>query len=132
MTPMRLSPNRRPSRAEPIIPMINVVFLLLIFFLLSASLTPPERLEVTPPLADIDAPADPLTPLLISAGGQLAYAGAGGEAVWAAIAAREPGTALPVRADASLSAAVLARVLGRLARISDAPIELIVTPQRAP
>lgn len=133
MTLMRLGPPpQRRSRAEPIIPMINVVFLLLIFFLLSASLAPPEAVEVTPPQADANAPADPLTPLLISADGRLGYAGAMGEAVWPAIAAREGAMPLPVRADAALSAAVLARVLGRLAQISDAPIALIVTPRAAP
>ncbi|WP_322867174.1 biopolymer transporter ExbD [Aquicoccus sp. G2-2] len=40
-------PVRRP-RGEAILPMINVVFLLLIFFLMTAELAPPEPVAVAP------------------------------------------------------------------------------------
>lgn len=113
--------------------MINVVFLLLIFFLLSASLTPPEGVEVTPPVANADAPVDPLTPLLIGADGGLGYGAAVGDAVWPLIAARPGQEPLPVRADAALPAARLAQILARLAEGGEAPeIRLIVTPRGAP
>lgn len=106
--------------------MINVVFLLLIFFLLSASIAPQEALEVDPPAATTEIPAEITAPLLIAADGGLAYAGAQGEAVWPLLAARDPLDALPVRADARLRAAELTSILSRVAATTAAPVSLIV------
>ncbi len=54
-------PPRRP-RAESILPMINVVFLLLIFFLMTSRLAQPDPVEVAPPeaAAGQDAAAGPV------------------------------------------------------------------------
>ena len=43
--------SRRPRRRarENIVPLVNIVFLLLIFFMLAGTLRPPEVLEVEPP-----------------------------------------------------------------------------------
>ena len=40
-------PRRKPP--ESIVPMINVVFLLLIFFLMTAQIAPPDPFEINPP-----------------------------------------------------------------------------------
>jgi periplasmic protein TonB len=42
------SPPRRP-RAESVVPMINVVFLLLVFFLMTATIAPPDPFASVPP-----------------------------------------------------------------------------------
>ena len=43
-------PDDTPRRGgDNLLPMINVVFLLLIFFLISAEMTPPEPFEVSSP-----------------------------------------------------------------------------------
>ena len=63
---------RRPAR-ESIIPMINVVFLLLIFFLMTAEIAPPQPFAVTPPRASTAAPAARGVTLYISAGGQVGF-----------------------------------------------------------
>lgn len=47
---IRLSEPRRP-RAEHIVPMINVAFLLLIFFLMTAVLAPLDPVRIDPPAA---------------------------------------------------------------------------------
>lgn len=48
---MRFDPAPRRAVSENLLPMINVVFLLLIFFLIAAKLAPPEPFELTPPEA---------------------------------------------------------------------------------
>ena len=46
---MRLQPPRKREMPENTIPLINVVFLLLIFFMLAGRLSQPEPFGVTPP-----------------------------------------------------------------------------------
>lgn len=107
-------PRRRPK--EAIVPMINVVFLLLIFFLISAQITPPAPFDVTLPDATGGEAAAPTDTLYIDAGGQLAFNAARGAAVYDALAARAtPDATLQIRADAALDAGVLARLLPELA-----------------
>ncbi|MBL4543543.1 MAG: biopolymer transporter ExbD, partial [Rhodobacteraceae bacterium] len=53
---MRLAAPRPTRPREPVVPMINVVFLLLIFFLMAAVIAPPEPFGVTLPRAAADDP----------------------------------------------------------------------------
>ncbi|MET4104379.1 biopolymer transport protein ExbD [Roseovarius sp. MBR-78] len=70
------TPTRR-NRPEPTIPLINIVFLMLIFFMAAATLAPPldgdVRLVRT---ADLEGRAPP-DALVIHADGQLMFRGAG-------------------------------------------------------
>lgn len=114
---MRFAPPR-PARAarENIVPMINVVFLLLIFFLMSAQIAPPEPFEISPPATGGQPPPGTArATLYIAADGRLAYGAARGEAVFVALRDRDGNTPLPIRADAALPAGDLARLLPRLA-----------------
>ncbi|MEM9102394.1 MAG: biopolymer transporter ExbD [Pseudomonadota bacterium] len=67
-------PEKRPDQTEErILPLINVVFLLLIFFMIAGSLTVTEPFEVEPPTANNQGEHDPETMLvLIEKKGQLA------------------------------------------------------------
>ncbi|UWQ64947.1 biopolymer transporter ExbD (plasmid) [Leisingera caerulea] len=122
-------PPRRP-RAESIVPMINVVFLLLIFFLMTSRLAQPEPFEVTPPEAVLDTEAKADAVLYIDAEGQMHFDGAGGEAAIARLAAASTDSAaVQLRADAGLEAAVLARILRQLAAAGLSRAELAVRPQ---
>lgn len=105
----------RRARGENIVPMINVVFLLLIFFLMTAQIVPPAPFDITPPHSSAANPAAEPETLYLSATGALAYEGALGEDALAAIAARDSTTPLALRADASLSADTLAALLPKLA-----------------
>ena len=72
------SRRRRRPPSENIVPLINVVFLLLIFFMLTGTLRAPSPLEVQLPTETRDSaatPPDDETPVLIlSATGELALA----------------------------------------------------------
>ena len=119
-------PRRRP--AENIVPMINVVFLLLIFFLMTAQIAPPDPFDVSPPTARAEDPGDARDILYVAADGRLAFGAARGEAVFEALGDRAAEGPLMLRADAALDAADLARLLPRLAAVGVTDIALVATP----
>ncbi len=128
-------PRRRP--AENLLPMINVVFLLLIFFLVAAELSPPEPFAVTPPEAGSDTTAEGQFTLLLSPEGVLGYRDQIGEAQ--ALAALETErtqycgaedcTATPpklmLRADASVAGASVAGLLGQIGALGFTEVQLV-------
>jgi biopolymer transport protein ExbD len=127
-------PRRKPE--ENLLPMINVIFLLLIFFLISARMTTPEPFAVSPPIAMVKAEAQGDFTLYIAADGLIAYRDAKGDAALAAIAASraEHCTSadctttpprLTLRADSALPAQKLAALLPRLPALGFDGIELV-------
>jgi biopolymer transport protein ExbD len=123
---MRFDAPRPVRPREPVVPMINVVFLLLIFFLMAASIAPPEPFAVTLPVAAGEDPGVPGEVLFLGADGGLALGAARDEAVFAALAGHDG--ALEIRADAGLPAAALAALLPRLAAVGVAEATLVTLP----
>ena len=118
--------TRRPrSAADSVVPMINVAFLLLVFFLMAAVIVPPEPLEVSPPEASTEADDVTQNVLVITAGGELALGQLRGEAVFDALG----DGALHVRADAGLEGTDLARILARLSEKGVTEVELVTIPR---
>ena len=122
----------KPRRqSEPALPMINVVFLLQIFFLMSAQIVTPPPFEVTPPETEsTERPGEDLR-LHVSADGTLAFAETPETQVWEALAAIEnPGDqSLLIRADATLAAAELAAILARTSALGFGQIQLATVPR---
>ncbi|SIO25361.1 outer membrane transport energization protein ExbD [Rhodovulum sp. ES.010] len=113
----------RRTRGESVVPMINVVFLLLIFFVISARLAPPEPFKTEPPKAQGGTPVAGDV-LYLGADGRLAYGAARGEAVFAALAGRDAAAPLVIRADAGAEATDLARLAQRLATAGQTRLRL--------
>ncbi len=135
-----------------LLPMINVVFLLLVFFLLAGEMRPAEPFAVQPPEAAKGAPSSGGLVLAISAEGRLGFAAVTGAddspaadapvlaaleaalAQWCAgadCAANPP--ALVLRADRGLEAGRVARLLPVLAGRGFGRVELAaVTLDGAP
>lgn len=69
--------KRREFSDNGIIPLINIVFLLLVFFLLAGNVSPPEPMDITPPETSA-APDNPAraASLHITASGDIQYQGA--------------------------------------------------------
>jgi biopolymer transport protein ExbD len=127
-------PRRKPE--ENLLPMINVIFLLLIFFLIAARMTAPEPFAVTPPQAMTEAEAQGDFTLFIAADGLLGYRDARDDAALAAIAAsredhcrsidcRADPPRLTLRADNALPAVRLAALMQRLPTLGFDSIELV-------
>ena len=111
---------RRAGSGDTMLPLINIVFLLMVFFMLVGSLAPSEALEIEPARSQELTPADEgHRSLVIAADGRLAI---GGEvfglgqlpahaATWRARHAGEP---LEVKADAALEAQAVVSILETL------------------
>jgi biopolymer transport protein ExbD len=123
---MQFSAPRRRRPLEPIVPMINVVFLLLIFFLMSAQIAPPAPFDVILPESGAGGRAAPADTLYMDGEGRLAFNAARGEAVLDALAARAtPDAPLQIRADAGLEARALARLLPEMAARGVERVEIV-------
>ena len=127
---MDFSEPPRPPRAESIVPMINVVFLLLIFFLMTSKLVRPEPFDVTPPAAATDAEPQEELVLFVDKSGRMSFDGAEDQAALQALAglqAQQP--VVQLRADAELEARVLAGLLRDLATAGLVRVDLVVAPE---
>ena len=120
------APRRAPNRSENIIPMINVGFLLLMFFMLSAQVAPPDPFDVKLPFSEASSVQAEEDTLFVAADGSLGYAGLTDENVWPALNARSSDDPLSLRADAGLDASKLAALLPKLAQ-AGIPSVLLVT-----
>ena len=118
---------RPRHRADADVPTINLVFLLLVFFLMTATLAPSDPLMVEPPEGE-GARAAPGPVLAVGADGTMALGEARGEAALAALNAREPGP-LMLRADAALPGEALAALLPRLRAAGATRIDLVLAPR---
>ncbi|MEI4195270.1 ExbD/TolR family protein [Roseovarius sp. E0-M6] len=128
---MDFSTSRMRRASEPALPMINVVFLLLIFFLMSAQISTPPPVEVSPPAASGAEAAVAESVLYVTREGVLAMGEARAEAVWAMLAAMdEENRQMPMtlNVDGALPAADLARVLGRLSALGFENLHLATRP----
>jgi len=123
---MQFPRQRRRPMPESIVPMINVVFLLLIFFLMTAQIAPPPPFAVELPHAAEDGTLENETVIYLSAEGRIGFQGMMGEAAWEALAALPEGQALGLQADWTLEAAELARVMARLSGLGLTRIDLAV------
>ncbi|WP_239479636.1 biopolymer transporter ExbD [Actibacterium sp. 188UL27-1] len=118
----------RRTRPESIVPMINVVFLLLIFFLMTAEIAPPEPFPVALPTAEQEERAEGDLVLHISAGGEVAFGEHTGEAAIAAVkevAMVQEGTPLELRADNQAKGAVIAALLTQLGQLGVTRVALV-------
>lgn len=130
-------PRRHPP--ESVVPMINVVFLLLVFFLMTAQIAPPEPFAVAPPEAEAGTPSEGDFTLHLGPDGTLGFRDVtGAEAALAALeadlesycAAGGCGDGVPpppviLRADAAVPGAELAALLPRLGELGFAAVQLV-------
>jgi biopolymer transport protein ExbD len=120
------TPPKGKSDAS-IIPMINVVFLLLIFFLMTSQISPPDPFDVDLPRtgADLHDPSGVLT-IHVSKEGMLQVDDQTDDDAWLRLSNQvDAKTRLKIRVDAGLQADEFARILSRLAKEKMATIEIL-------
>ncbi|MEL7181589.1 MAG: biopolymer transporter ExbD [Pseudomonadota bacterium] len=124
---MDFSPPPRKPRSEQIVPMINVVFLLLIFFLMTSQIAPPDPFELTPPTANLEGEATAEPILYISATGTMHFDGTEGRQALTRLAPLAGDTdVLLIKADAQLAASTLAKTLTAVTQAGFASVEIVV------
>lgn len=133
--PLSPLPRRAPSEDQRVLPLINVVFLLLIFFMLAGQLASADPFRIEPPQSRSEGTgaAAELT-VLVGAQGQLALDGEemSAEALQAAVADRlaaDPGSRLRLKADRAAEATQVVAVMERLRAAGVARLKLLSVPQ---
>ena len=110
-------PHEQPRTEITVLPMVNVVFLLLVFFMLVGRIAPSDELSVLPPVSQSKETATgELARLLISADGRMALDGqtlyvTSLSSVVTARLQRDPAVSILLRADGALDADRLIRVM---------------------
>lgn len=138
---MQFSDPPRPRPSASIVPMINVVFLLLIFFLMTAQIAPPVPFEVTPPNVEMQGdPAEAEFTLYLGADGALAYRDKQGPGALDALqqalaeicvsgACADNMPSLVLRADGAVEGAAFARLMAQLAQTGFSRVTLVTVPR---
>lgn len=123
---MTLTTSKRRQR-DSIVPMINVAFLLLVFFLMVAVIAPPDVIDVTPPVASAAEGTGDVDTLLVDASGNVHLGPLTGQAALDAVL----GNHVRIRADAELPAAKLARLLGQFRARGVTTVEIVTIDEGA-
>ena len=114
------------NEKENIVPMINIVFLLLIFFLITSSLVsrPSEIIERPVGLSDSNV-QDP-NYLFITSNSNIMYLGQSGESAWNLIQESELNT-LTIEADRNLAANKFILLLNKLSDMNIPQLEMVIS-----
>ena len=132
---MRFEPPRPRNDEERVLPLINVVFLLLIFFMLAGKLSASDPFQVEPPRSLSEGPPTPQDSLvLVGADGRLALDGEimEGPALKAALAARLAGEAevrVRLKADGRAEATRVVAVMELLREAGVERLKLLTVPE---
>jgi biopolymer transport protein ExbD len=135
---MNIVTPRRPKDLVNITPLIDVVFILLVFFMLAGAIERPEEIEVVPPASESDDSSDiEDVSILIGADGSVAFMGVrmGSDeelvrtaTVWFA---RRPDSSIQLKADSEADAVRVIEVMERL-REAGAQYLVLITVSGGP
>jgi len=132
---MRFEPPRPRNDEERILPLINVVFLLLIFFMLAGRLAASDPFEIAPPRSASEGPAATQDLLvLVGADGRLALDGEVLEAATLEVAVAErlaanDGARVRLKADGRAEATDVVAVMELLRAAGVERLKLLTVPE---
>lgn len=120
------APRRGPLGDEAMLPLVNVVLLLLVFFMVAGSLRPPEAFPLDPARAEGEA-IDPRGPLRVSLAADGRIALDGQEITRGALMGRlTPDATVLLRADASATASAALGLARSLQAAGAGRVDLLV------
>ena len=130
--------RRRPDDDQRVMPLINVVFLLLIFFMVAGQLSKTDPVQIDPPLSESDKdPGEHLVQVLIANDGRLLLRGE--EVAFGDLGVRlgdvlrdGAGKIVHVKADGAVDAAEVIRVLDVLKAAGVEKVKLLTSARHAP
>ena len=111
---------------ENIVPMINIVFLLLIFFLITSSPVPRPCEIIERPFGLSDSQVEDPNYLFVTSSSEIIYLGQTGELAWDLIKESDLNT-LTIEADRNLAANKFISFLNKLSDISIPHLEMVVS-----
>ena len=114
------------SEKENIVPMINIVFLLLIFFLITSSLVSRPGKIIERPIGPSNSQVEDPNYLFVTSSSEIMYLGQTGEFAWDLIKESDLNT-LTIEADRNLAANKFISLLHRLSDISIPHLEMVVS-----
>ena len=114
------------SEKENIVPMINIVFLLLIFFLITSSLVSRPGEIIERPFGLTDAQVEDPNYLFVTSSSEIMYLGESGEIAWNLIEESNLNT-LTIEADRNLAANRFISLLNRPSNINIPHLEMVVS-----
>ena len=114
------------SEKENIVPMINIVFLLLIFFLITSSLVPRPSEIIERPFGLSDSNVQDLSYLFITSNSEIMYRGQSGEIAWNLIKESNVNI-LTIEADRNLPATKFISLMNKLSDMNIPHLEMIVS-----
>ena len=123
---MNFRKNPYVSEKENIVPMINIVFLLLIFFLITSSLVSRPGEIIERPFGLSDSHVKDPNYLFVTSSSEIMYLGQSGEIAWNLIEESNLNT-LTIEADRNLAANKFISLLNRLSDINIPHLEMIVS-----
>ena len=134
---MHFQPPRPRNQEERVLPLINVVFLLLIFFMLAGRLSASDPFEVEPQTSQSEGPAAKQELLvLVGADGRLALDNVEMEADALKLAVAERlenagGAAVRLKADSAAAATEVVEVMELLRAAGVEKLKLLTVPEAA-
>lgn len=136
--PVGLLPRRRdPDRHDRLIPMVNVVFLLLLFFVIAGTFRAADTFRVEPPQAAGGGTFDPASlTLVVASSGEMALGKATVDMAGAVAGIRDwldahPGGDIQIKADRRVRASLVVPLLAELANAGVVNIRLIAVRPEA-
>ena len=114
------------SEKENIVPMINIVFLLLIFFLITSSLVPRPIEIIERPFGLSDSNVQDPSYLFITSNSEIMYRGQSGEIAWNLIKDNKLNT-LTIEADRNLAANKFISLLNKLSDMNIPKLEMVIS-----
>lgn len=130
MSLARAQRNRSRSDDDRILPLINIVFLLLIFFMVAGHLSATDPFAVTPPHSDTETTPDMDTHLiLVDRQGKLALDGLPlTEAALIEAFGSSPMDTVRIKADGAVDAVTVIALMERLRAAGLAELQLLTVP----
>ncbi|MEK9570456.1 MAG: biopolymer transporter ExbD [Paracoccaceae bacterium] len=123
---MNFRKNSYISEKENIVPMINIVFLLLIFFLITSSLVSRPSEIIKRPFGLSDSSVQDPNYLFITSNSEIMYLGQSGEIAWNLIKENKLNT-LTIEADRNLAADKFISLLNKLSDMNIPKLEMVVS-----
>ena len=128
-----LSDRNASRRPEPVLPMVNLVFLLLVFFLMAAIIAPRPPVAVREPRAIDPGGIEPVSlRIAVASDGTVHFGEATGAAALAGVAAELAGPsgslAVAIHADGDAPANTVVRLTADLGSLSSGPVWLVAAP----